>query len=64
MLRMGICDDDERFAIELESYILEYGLKKGLSFDTRVYLNAKELYADLEEEGLLDILFLDIELNY
>lgn len=63
MLRMGICDDDERFANELEGYIIEYGLKKGLSFDTRVYLNAKELFADLEEEGLFDILFLDIELN-
>ncbi len=63
MLRVGICDDDEQFAIELEGYIIEYGLKKGFSFDTRVYLNAKELYADLEEEGLFDILFLDIELG-
>lgn len=63
MFRIGICDDDEQFAIQLENYILDYAKQRGISVDTQIFLNSTELFSGMAEEGLFEILFLDIELG-
>ena len=63
MLRIGICDDDEQFVILLEGHVLNYAKSKGLSVDTQTFLSSDKLFSCIEEEGLFDILFLDIELG-
>lgn len=63
MLRIGICDDDEQFIIQLERYVLEYAKKKGIPVETQTFLNSDKLFSYIDEVGLFDILFLDIELG-
>ncbi|MBQ4060279.1 MAG: response regulator transcription factor [Lachnospiraceae bacterium] len=63
MLRIGICDDDEQFALLLEEMVLNYAKTKGLSIDTQTFMSSDKLFECIEEEGLFDILFLDIELG-
>lgn len=63
MLRIGICDDDEKFAILLEGYVLNYAKVNGISIDTQIFLSADKIFSCIEEEGLFDILFLDIVLE-
>lgn len=63
MFRIGICDDDETFAIQLEEYIIQYAKTKNLLVDTQTFSNADDLFQNMEEEGLFEILFLDIQLN-
>lgn len=63
MLKIGICDDDEQFTIQLEKYVLEYAKKKSISVDTQTFLSSKKLFSSIDEDGLSDILFLDIELD-
>lgn len=63
VLRIGICDDDEKFGLELEGYLLEYAQKKNLVIDTQTFTNDRDILSNIESEGLFDILFLDIELE-
>lgn len=63
MLRIGICDDDEAFSLELEGYLLEYARSKEICIDTEIFVSAQKLFENLQEQGIFDILFLDIELE-
>lgn len=63
MLRIGICDDDEQFTIQLERHVLEYAKKKGVPVETQTFLDSDKLFYSIDEDGLFDILFLDIELD-
>lgn len=63
MLRIGICDDDEQFTVQLEKCVLKYAGKKGISVDIQIFVSSRELFSNINEEGLFDILFLDIELG-
>lgn len=63
MLRIGICDDDEQFTIQLERYVMTHARKKGISVETQIFLSSDKLFSGIDEDGLFDILFLDIELD-
>lgn len=63
MLRIGICDDDEQFTILLETLVLNYAKTKGISIETQTFISSDTLFSCIEEEGLFDILFLDIDLG-
>lgn len=63
MLRIAICDDDEKFAEQLEDYIFEYTSKHSISADVFVFTSGEELLKNFSDESTYDILFLDIELG-
>lgn len=63
MVRVGICDDDKEFGLELENYLLQYAEKENIAIDTDLFVSSRELFQSIQNDGLLDILFLDIELD-
>lgn len=63
MIKIGILDDDERFAEQLREYLLEYAKKNKIIFDIQMLTSAQRLYQHIEQEGIFHILFLDIELQ-
>ena len=63
MFRVAICDDDEQFTIQLERHVLAHAKKKGIHIETQTFLSPDKLFSNLDEEGLFDILFLDIEFD-
>ncbi len=63
MLRVGICDGNEKFAIKLESNILKYARREDILIDVDILKNSTELFKILKSDGLFDILFLDVELE-
>lgn len=64
MIKIAICDDNEQFNILLENLILKYAKSKGITVDIQTFLTPLKLFSNIEEEGLFDILFLDIELGF
>lgn len=63
MLRIAICDDNEKFAEQLEDYIFEYTSNHSISADTFVFTSGEELIKNFSVESAYDLLFLDIELG-
>lgn len=63
MLRVGICDGDEKFALELELNLLEYAQRENILIDVDILKNSRELFKIIKSDGLFDILFLDVELE-
>lgn len=63
MFRIGICDDDIKFSEELKKLVKEYAEKNNISVKVQSFVNSNDLFKSLEEEGLFEILFLDIELK-
>lgn len=63
MYRIAICDDENQFNITMEKMILEYARKKGISVNVRRFLKAEEFFDAVHDEGMFDIIFLDIELE-
>ena len=43
MLRVGICDDEEEFTIQLKEHLLQYAENKNISIKVYTFLNEKEL---------------------
>lgn len=60
MLRVGICDDEEQFTIQLKEHLLQYAENKNISIKVYTFLNEKELFDGMNEKGIFDLLFLDI----
>lgn len=63
MLRIAICDDDEKFAEQLEDYLFEYTSKNNILADVSAFNSGEELFKHFSDESTYDILFLDIELG-
>lgn len=62
MYHIGICDDGKNICAELEEMILQYASEKRISLEVETWYSGEDVCRYLEEECLLDILFLDIEL--
>ncbi|MDO4167100.1 MAG: LytTR family DNA-binding domain-containing protein [Eubacteriales bacterium] len=63
MLRIAICDDDDRFCGELEACILEYAKIYREAFDVSVYYSGEDLLEDLKKDIRYELIFLDIEMQ-
>lgn len=63
MLRIVICDDDNKFCGELESCILEYAKIHREKMDISVYYSGEKLIEDLRAGEKFDLIFLDIEMK-
>lgn len=62
MYNIGICDDGKNICASLEEMVLQYAEKSKRKMDIQVWYTGEELCRYLEQDGHLDILFLDIEL--
>lgn len=61
MYNIGICDDEQDFARELEDMIRQYARESGTEIRTTLFLNGREL---IEGNRLtLDLIFLDIQMD-
>lgn len=61
MYNIGICDDEQDFARELEEMIRQYARESGMEIRTTLFLNGREL---IEGNRLtLDLIFLDIQMD-
>lgn len=63
MLRVAICDDDQVICSELETLILEYQKRIQTKFDIEVFGSGAELYSFLSKGNMVDLIFLDIEMD-
>lgn len=61
MFSVAICDDDIGFCKELEHMVINCIGKLRISYKITVYHSTRNLYYDLLEGIIFDILFLDIE---
>lgn len=63
MYRIGICDDDNVFCIQMENYLDEYAKETGVDVETEVFLSGEDYLQYMRKNKPLDILFLDIKLS-
>ncbi|MCX4273171.1 MAG: LytTR family DNA-binding domain-containing protein [Acetatifactor sp.] len=61
MYNIGICDDEQAFAMELEEMIGQYARETGTEIRTTLFQNGREL-SDSEKMEL-DLIFLDIQMD-
>lgn len=62
MLNIGICDDGREICAAMEEQILRYAKEKGITVETKVWYTGEGLCDYVRQGGIVDILFLDIEL--
>lgn len=63
MIRIAICDDDNRFVGELETMILREASKAGIGVETETYSDGDTLVADMEKGYRYELIFMDIEME-
>ena len=61
MYNIGICDDEQAFAMELEEMIGQYARETGTEIRTTLFQNGRELIDSEKME--LDLIFLDIQMD-
>ncbi|WP_051625252.1 LytR/AlgR family response regulator transcription factor [Butyrivibrio sp. AE2005] len=64
MLRIAICDDDLKFAENLENLILADSYKLGIIVETDIYTDGKFLLNSIQADDSFDLIFLDIEMKH
>lgn len=62
MIRIAICDDEEKFARPLKEFVKKSMAEYGQTPDLLVYTDGRMLAADIEEGLWCDLLLLDIEM--
>lgn len=60
MYRIGVCDDDLAFGIQLEQYIQNFAKLHKIQMDIFVFTNGEEYLKFLKEKSPVNLLFLDI----
>lgn len=63
MYRIGICDDDNVFCIQMEKHLEGYAKETGIVIETEVFSSGEDYLRYVGENKPLDILFLDIKLT-
>ncbi|MCM1273236.1 MAG: LytTR family DNA-binding domain-containing protein [Clostridium sp.] len=63
MLKIGICDDDREFIVQLEELLQKYIEKNRLKAEIQGFTQSRELFQFIENGEMFDILFLDIEID-
>ncbi len=61
MLKTAICDDDIMIGSQLETYINQYAMQNMIDIEIQVYESGEEMLTHMKEEGVYDLIFLDIE---
>lgn len=63
MVRIAVCDDNTRFAGELEEMVRREAAEAGIGVETEAYSDGDMLVADMEKGYRYDLIFLDIEME-
>ena len=63
MLRIAICDDNNKICSEVEQMILEYEKAKRYELDIEVFYTGESLIEFIKNKHPFDLIFLDIELG-
>ena len=61
-MRIAVCDDDEGVCSQIERWVLQYNVQKGIRIEVEIYNSAETLIQHLHKREWYDLLFLDIEL--
>lgn len=63
MVRIAICEDDLRELTELKELVNTFVGEHILCYDIKGFYSGEELLIDIEDMGVFDIIFLDIEMG-
>lgn len=63
MLRIAVCDDEKKFAGELETLIAQEMENLGIQVETEVFFDGEPLLKELNRGARYDLMFLDIEME-
>lgn len=63
MIKIAICDDDERVCSHLEEMVYQYAQLNKYEIELDIFMTAKELSKKINETEGFDIIFLDIEVG-
>lgn len=62
MIRVAICDDDEREAKKVDEFIKQYFLKEKICYQCNKFSDSKALLYEVDDGIRFDIFLLDIEM--
>lgn len=62
-MRIAVCDDEIVVLRQVESLLGSYFMKKRMNVTVSTFLNGEELLMDIENAGVYDLIYLDIELS-
>ncbi len=62
MYHIGICDDGKHICASMEEMVLQYSRKREIPVEIKIWYTGESLCDYLNQDGHIDILFLDIEL--
>lgn len=63
MMKIAICDDDEKFTGILETLALTEAQESGIRSETAVFFDGDTLVRDIEAGNRYDLIYLDIEMR-
>lgn len=63
MLRIAVCDDEKKFAGELETLITQEMEILGIQVETEVFFDGEPLLREMNRGARYDLIFLDIEME-
>ncbi|MFP3156377.1 LytTR family DNA-binding domain-containing protein [Lachnospiraceae bacterium ZAX-1] len=63
MLHIAICDDNVKYAGEIETLLLQEAKKNVFDIETEVYIDGDELIRDYQDGVRYDFIYLDIEME-
>lgn len=63
MLKIAICEDERRYAEDLEWCLKVWAANAGINIGIRKYEDGSLLLESLAREGMFDLIFLDIEMD-
>ena len=63
MIRIAVCDDENKVCANLEKLILDYSKENNLEVEIEVFVSGNDLCTSLTENQYFDMIFLDIEME-
>lgn len=62
-MRIAVCDDESTVLSQVEELLGSYSIKRQINFSVSRFLSGEELLMDIEDYGMFDLIYLDIELS-
>lgn len=62
-MRIAVCDDEIAVLRQVESLLDSYCMKRRMNVTVSTFLSGEDLLMDIEDAGVYDLIYLDIELS-
>ncbi len=62
-MRIAVCDDESIILSQVEELLGNFCTERQMNFSVSTFLSGEELLMDIEDYGMYDIIYLDIELS-